>query len=92
MGAGRPEQLVDYFRDAGVDEDRINYLQDSDATTKSDVEAAFVEMLDETEERRKVVPIRRRRCIFQPRVGRACGLPWVAGLNRRRNPVRVETA
>src|SRR3990170_1908963 len=35
----RDEQLVDYFRDAGVDEDRISYLQDSDAT-KADVEAA----------------------------------------------------
>ncbi len=45
----RDEQLVKYFRDAGVPDDQITYLQDAEAT-KSRIEKEFVELLDETDE------------------------------------------
>ena len=45
----RDEQLVAFFRDAGVDHERISYLQDAEAA-KSRIEEAFIELLDETDE------------------------------------------
>ena len=45
----RDEQLVKYFRDAGVPDERITYLQDAEAT-KSRIEKEFVELLDDTGE------------------------------------------
>ena len=41
----RDEQLVKYFRDAGVPDDQITYLQDAEAT-KSRIQQEFVELLD----------------------------------------------
>ena len=38
----RDEQLVKYFRDAGVPDDQITYLQDAEAT-RSRIEQEFVE-------------------------------------------------
>jgi hypothetical protein len=45
----RDEQLVKYFRDAGVPGDQITYLQDARAT-RSRIEKEFVELLDNTDE------------------------------------------
>jgi hypothetical protein len=43
----RDEQLVAYFRDSGVPDDQITYLQDAEAT-KNHIEKKFVELLNET--------------------------------------------
>ncbi len=45
----RDQQLVEHFRDAGVPDDRIVYLCDSQAT-KSRIQQAFCKLLDETSE------------------------------------------
>src|SRR4051812_23072452 len=45
----RDEQLVEYFREAGVPDDQITYLQDAEAT-RSRIEQEFVELLDDAEE------------------------------------------
>src|SRR5262249_40266232 len=45
----RDRQLVEYFRDAGVPDDRTAYLCDSQAT-KNHIQRAFVKLLDETRE------------------------------------------
>src|SRR5262245_18967322 len=45
----RDAQLVEYFKDAGVPEKQVNYLQDS-AATKQRIEREFRELLDETDE------------------------------------------
>ena len=45
----RDEQLVEHFRDAGVPDDQITYLQDSEAT-KDRIKNEFRELLDETDE------------------------------------------
>ena len=44
----RDEQLVEYFRSAGVPDDQITYLQDAEAT-KSRIEREFSQLLDETD-------------------------------------------
>ncbi len=45
----RDEQLAEFFRDAGVDDDRVVYLQDAEAT-KVGIEEAFIDLLDQTDE------------------------------------------
>jgi hypothetical protein len=45
----RDKQLVDYFREAGVPEERIVYLRDSQAT-KARIQQAFRKLLDATDE------------------------------------------
>lgn len=44
----RDEQLVEYFREAGVPEEQIKYLQDGEAT-KARIKKEFREFLDETD-------------------------------------------
>src|SRR5262245_25948454 len=43
----RDEQLVEYFRDAGVPDGQITYLEDSEAT-KDRIQKEFRELLDKT--------------------------------------------
>jgi hypothetical protein len=50
----RDQQLVEFFRDAGVPDERIVYLQDSEAT-KSRIKKRLVALLDETDEGELVV-------------------------------------
>jgi hypothetical protein len=45
----RDEQLVEQFREAGVPDDQITYLEDSEAT-KERIQKEFRELLDETDE------------------------------------------
>jgi hypothetical protein len=45
----RDQQLVEYFRDAGVPDERIIYLRDAEAT-KSRIHKAFQNLLDESDE------------------------------------------
>src|SRR5262245_12243240 len=45
----RDEQLVEFFRDAGVPDDQIKYLEDSEAT-KDRIQSEFRTFLDETGE------------------------------------------
>ena len=45
----RDEQLVEYFRDAGVPDEQITYLKDKKAT-KARIETKFKTLLDETDE------------------------------------------
>src|SRR5262245_46618698 len=44
----RDEQLVNYFRECGVPDDQITYLQDSEAT-KARIQKEFVELLENTD-------------------------------------------
>jgi hypothetical protein len=45
----RDQQIVEFFREAGVSEERITYLCDAEAT-KSRIEKAFTKLLDDTSE------------------------------------------
>lgn len=45
----RDEQLVEFFRDVGVPDDQITYLQDSEAT-KARIQSEFCTFLDQTDE------------------------------------------
>jgi hypothetical protein len=45
----RDEQLAEFFRDQGVDDERVVYLQDAEAT-KVGIEYALIELLDPTDE------------------------------------------
>lgn len=45
----RDQRLVDYFRDAGVPRDQIDYLCDSEATLE-EIKHRFIKLLDQTDE------------------------------------------
>jgi len=50
----RDEQLANFFREAGVPDDRLVYLQDAEATKKR-IKKELVELLDETDEGETVI-------------------------------------
>lgn len=50
----RDEQLVEFFREAGVPEERLVYLQDSKAT-KAEIQKELNDLLDETDEGELVI-------------------------------------
>lgn len=50
----RDEQLVEFFREAGVPEERLVYLQDSEAT-KAEIQKELNDLLDETDEGELVI-------------------------------------
>ena len=50
----RDQQLADFFREAGVPDDRLVYLQDSEATKKR-IKKELGELLDETDEGETVI-------------------------------------
>ena len=45
----RDEQLADFFRESGVPDERLVYLQDAEATKVAD-RGSFIELLDQTDE------------------------------------------